>query len=124
MKSEAKVEELHELPLDDNMRPQLKVVQDQDIDETLETKESIVRKYHSGIKDVDSIVELCPHCKEPTTASLRRLVVDTAMAYIAEKDYERDIKRRRRNLVFLACAGAACLALAGYITYFLMHSKF
>ena len=112
MKPKVKVEELHELPRDDSKRPQLKVVQDKDINETLETKESFVRKYHSGIKYVDSVVELCPHCKKPTNASLRRLVVDTALAYIAEKDFERERMYGRRRMILLSLAAAACLGVA------------
>jgi hypothetical protein len=60
------------------------------IDETISTPQQYVSRYHYETKKLGSFLELCPHCRKPSILALRKTVVDTAIAYLNEKEAMRE----------------------------------
>ena len=98
-------------------RPQKK------IDETISTPHQYVSRYHYETKDLGSFLELCPHCRKPTIASLRKTVVDTAIEYLNEKEDKRE-QRANRNRVAISIASLIGIAGAVYYVFFHLMSGF
>ncbi len=93
-------------------RPQKK------IDETISTPHQYVSRYHYETKDLDSFLELCPHCRKPSITSLRRTVVDTAIKYLNEKEDRREHRANRKRV---AIAIASLIGIAGAVYYLFFH---
>jgi hypothetical protein len=93
-------------------RPQKK------IDETISTPDQYVSRYHYETKDLGSFLELCPHCRKPSITSLRKTVVDTAIAYLNEKENQREGRANRRRIAILI---ASLIGIAGGVYYLFFH---
>jgi hypothetical protein len=88
------------------------------IDETISTPHQYVSRYHYETKDLGSFLELCPHCRKPSITSLRKTVVDTAIAYLNEKEDQREHRANRRRIAFLI---ASLIGIAGAVYYLFFH---
>ena len=88
------------------------------IDETISTPHQYVSRYHYETKDLGSFLELCPHCRKPSITSLRKTVVDTAIAYLNEKE---DKKEHRANRRRIAISIASLIGIAGGVYYLFFH---
>ena len=105
------INEERSLILLDN-RPQKK------IDETISTPHQYVSRYHYETKDLDSFLELCPHCRKPSFTSLRKTVVDTAIKYLNQKEDQREHRANRKRVAFSI---ASLLGIAGAAYYLFFH---
>lgn len=105
------INEERSLILFDN-RPQKK------IDETISTPHRYVSRYHYETKDLDSFLELCPHCRKPSITSLRKTVVDTAIKYLNEKEDQKEHRSHRKRVVFSI---ASLIGIAGAVYYLFFH---
>ena len=88
------------------------------IDETISTPHQYVSRYHYETRDLGSFLELCPHCRKPSILALRKTVVDTAIAYLNEKEALRERRANRRRNVFLI---AGLISIAGGLYYLFFH---
>ena len=88
------------------------------LDETIDTPDKYVSRYHYDSRNLDSILELCPHCRKPNTHTYRRLVVDSALNYLEEKEEERG---RHVNRSLLLGVTAGLLVISGGVYYVLFH---
>ncbi len=88
------------------------------IDETISTPDNYVSRFHYDTRHIDTEMELCPHCQKPTFSAFRKVVADSAMNYLMEKEEQKDRRySRRRNLALVA---AGLLFLAG-LYYWIFH---
>ena len=74
------------------------------IDETISTAEKYVSRYHYDTRHIDAEMELCPHCKKPTFSAFQKVVADSAMNYLMEKEGLKD-RRSSRRRIFAFIAG-------------------
>jgi hypothetical protein len=88
------------------------------IDETISTPHQYVSRYHYETKDLDSFLELCPHCRKPSITSLRKTVVDTAIKYLNEKEDQKEHRAHRKRVVFSI---ASLIGIAGAVYYLFFH---
>ena len=88
------------------------------IDETISTPHQYVSRYHYETKDLGSFLELCPHCRKPSILALRKTVVDTAIAYLNEKE---DLRERRGHRRRIAIMIASLIGVAGGLYYLFFH---
>ena len=88
------------------------------IDETISTPQQYVSRYHYETKQLGSFLELCPHCRKPSILALRKTVVDTAIAYLNEKEAMRERRVNRRRIVWLI---ASLIGIAGGLYYIFFH---
>ncbi len=88
------------------------------IDETISTPHQYVSRYHYETRDLGSFLELCPHCRKPSILALRQTVIDTAIAYLNEKEALRGRRSNRRRNVFLL---AGLISIAGGLYYLFFH---
>jgi hypothetical protein len=88
------------------------------IDETISTPHQYVSRYHYETKDLGSFLELCPHCRKPSITSLRKTVVDTAIAYLNEKEDQRENRANRKRV---ALSIASLIGIAGAVYYLFFH---
>ena len=90
----------------------------QKIDETISTPHQYVSRYHYETRDLGCFLELCPHCRKPSILALRNTVIDTAIAYMNEKEELRQRRANRRRNVFLI---AGLIAITGGLYYVFFH---
>ena len=88
------------------------------IDETISTPHQYVSRYHYETRDLGSFLELCPHCRKPSIFALRKTVVDTAIAYLNEKE---EIRERRANRRRIGLTIAGLIGIAGGLYYVFFH---
>ena len=88
------------------------------IDETISTPQQYVSRYHYETKDLDSFMELCPHCRKPSVLALRKTVIDPAIEYLKEKEAIRERRANRRRIVWLT---ASLIGIAGGLYYVFFH---
>jgi len=88
------------------------------IDETIDTPQKYISRYHWDSKNIDQFLELCPHCRKPTLSAYRRVVADTALNYLEEKEFEKGRHSVRRTFAGLA---AAALLISTGVYYLLFH---
>ena len=88
------------------------------IDETISTPHQYVSRYHYETKDLGSFLELCPHCRKPSMLALRKTVVDTAIAYLNEKEDLRERRAHRRRIGIMI---ASLIGIAGGLYYLFFH---
>ena len=55
------------------------------LDETINTTEKYISRFHYTSKNVDKYLELCPHCKKPTMSAFRGSVINSAIEYLEGK---------------------------------------
>lgn len=88
------------------------------IDETVDTPERYVSRYHYDSKNMAKYLELCPHCRKPTLYTYRQVVVDSAINYLEEKEQQRGRHVNRSMFVGLT---AAFLLISAGLYYLLFH---
>ena len=88
------------------------------IDETISTPQQYVSRYHYETKNLGSFLELCPHCRKPSILALRKTVVDTAIAYLNEKEARRERRANRRRIGWLILS---LIGIAGGLYYVFFH---
>ena len=88
------------------------------IDETISTPHQYVSRYHYETRNLGSFLELCPHCRKPSVLALRTTVVDSAIAYLNEKEEIRDRRAGRRRIGYLI---AGLIGIAGGLYYLFFH---
>lgn len=88
------------------------------IDETISSPHQYVSRYHYDTRDLGSFLELCPHCRKPSILALRKTVVDSAIAYLSEKEEIRERRARRRRAILLI---AGLIGVAGGLYYLFFH---
>ena len=80
------------------------------IDDTISTPDNYVSRYHYDTQHIDAKLELCPHCKKPTASAFQRIVADSAMDYLLEKENARDRRSGRRRKIGVIFGGLIFLA--------------
>ena len=80
------------------------------IDETISTSEKYLSRYHYDTRHIDAEMELCPHCQKPTFSAFQRVVIDSAMNYLMEKEDLKDRQHGRRRNITLITGGLLFLA--------------
>ena len=88
------------------------------IDETIDSPARYVSRYHYDSKNLDKNLELCPHCRKPSLYSFRKVVVDSALSYLEEKEAQRG--RHVNRSMFVALTAGLLLISAG-LYYLLFH---
>ena len=88
------------------------------IDETVDTPEKYISRYHYDTKNMAKYLELCPHCRKPTLYTYRQVVVDSALDYLEEKEQQR-VQHANRGL-FVGLTAGFLLICAG-LYYLLFH---
>ena len=88
------------------------------VDETIDSPDKYVNRYHYKTQHIDAKLELCPHCKKPTFSAFRREVSDNALNYLIEKEDQKNRRyKRRRNMALIA---GTIVFLAG-LYYWIFH---
>ena len=90
----------------------------QKIDETVDTPERYISRYHYDTKNMARYLELCPHCRKPTLYTYRQVVVDSALDYLEEKEQQRG--RHMNRSIFVGLTAGFLLVTAG-LYYLLSH---
>ena len=80
------------------------------IEETISAPDNYVSRYHYDSRFIDAKLELCPHCKKPTFSALQRIVADSAMNYLLEKEDARGRRANRRRIIGAIFGGLIFLA--------------
>ncbi len=88
------------------------------IDQTISTPHQYISRYHYETRDLGSFLELCPHCRKPSILALRKTVIDTAIAYLNEKEEIRERRASRRRIVSLIIG---LIGIAGGLYYLFFH---
>ena len=92
----------------------------QKIDETISTPDRYVSRYHYDTRNIDAQMELCPHCKKPTFSAFHKVVADSAMNYLLEKEDQKDRRYGRRRNFALIAGGVAFLAGLYYWIFYII----
>ena len=92
----------------------------QKIDETISTPDRYVSRYHYDTRNIDAELELCPHCKKPTFSAFQKVVADSAMSYLLEKEDQKDRRYSRRRNFALIAGGIAFLAGLYYWIFYII----
>ena len=87
-------------------------------DETIISPEKYLSRYHYDSKNLDKYLELCPHCRKPNLYTYRKVVVDSALNYLEEKEDQRGRHVNRSMFVGLA---AGLLLISAGLYYLLFH---
>ena len=90
----------------------------QKIDETVDTPERYISRYHYDTKNMARYLELCPHCRKPTLYTYRQVVVDSALDYLEGKEQQRG--RHMNRSIFVGLTAGFLLVTAG-LYYLLFH---
>ena len=80
------------------------------MEETISAPDNYVSRYHYDTQHINAKLELCPHCKKPTFSAVRRVVADSAMNYLLEKENARDRRSGRRRIIGAIFGGLIFLA--------------
>jgi hypothetical protein len=88
------------------------------IDETIDSPDRYVSRYHYDSKNLDKYLELCPHCRKPTLYSYRKVVIDSALNYLEEK--EEQSKRHVNRSMYMGLT-AVLLVISAGLYYVLVH---
>ena len=88
------------------------------IDETIDTPDRYLSRYHFDSKNLDKYLELCPHCRKPNLYSYRKVVIDSALNYLEEKEEQRGRHVNRSRFVGLT---AGLLLVSAGLYYLLFH---
>jgi hypothetical protein len=89
-----------------------------EVDETISSPDQYVSRYHYDTKNLDAEIELCPHCKKPTFSAFRKVVADSAMNYLIEKEDQRHRRHNRRRIITFILGG---LCFLGGLYYWLFY---
>ncbi len=88
------------------------------VDETIDTPNKYLSRYHYDSKNLDNILELCPHCRKPNTYTYHKVVVDSALNYLEEKEAQRG-RHVHRSMLLGVTAGLLLISAGVY--YLLFH---
>lgn len=88
------------------------------VDETIDTPDKYLSRYHYDSKNLDKCLELCPHCRKPNTYTYRKVVVDSALNYLEKKEEQRG---RHVNRSMLLGVTAGLLVISAGVYYLLFH---
>ena len=88
------------------------------IDETIDTPDRYLSRYHYDSKNLDKYLELCPHCRKPNLYPYRKVVIDSALNYLEEKEEQRGRHLNRSRFVGLT---AGLLLVSAGLYYLLFH---
>ena len=88
------------------------------VDETIDTPDRYLTRYHYESKNLDNCLELCPHCRKPNLYNYRKVVVDSALNYLEQKEEQRGRYASRSMYVGLA---AGLLFISAGLYYLLFH---
>jgi hypothetical protein len=88
------------------------------VDETIDTPNKYLSRYHYDSKNLDKCLELCPHCRKPNTYTYRKVVVDSALNYLEEKEEQRG-RHVHRSLLLGVTTGLLLVSAGVY--YMLFH---
>ena len=87
-------------------------------DETIDSPDRYVSWYHYDSRNLDKYLELCPHCRKPTLYSYRKVVIDSALNYLEEK--EEQSKRHVNRSMYMGLT-AVLLVISAGLYYVLVH---
>ena len=88
------------------------------IDETIDKPDRYLSRYHYDSENLDQYLELCPHCRKPNLYTYRRVVIDSALNYLEEKEERR--VRYVKSSAFLGMT-AGLLVISGGLYYLIFH---
>ena len=88
------------------------------VDETINTPDRYLSRYHYDSKNLDKYLELCPHCRKPNLYTYRKVVIDSALNYLEEKEEQRGRYVNRSMFVGMA---AGLLLLSAGLYYLLFY---
>jgi hypothetical protein len=57
----------------------------ENLDQTISNPDRYVSWYQYNTKDIDKYLQLCPHCKKPTSSAFEKSVIDSASDYLNGK---------------------------------------
>jgi hypothetical protein len=77
----------------------LKTETKKNIDQTIDTPDRYVSRYHYNVKNLDKYLQLCPHCKKPTLSAFERSVIDSATDYLNGKGMFKSDKKSGGNFL-------------------------
>ena len=110
--TEVKIEEKNLVVLD--YKPK------KEIDETISSPARYVSRYHYDTRNLDAELELCPHCKKPTFSTFRKVVADSAMNYLIEKEDQRNHRHNRRRALTFILGGICLLGGLYYWVFYIL----
>ena len=87
-------------------------------DDTIVTPDKYVSRYHYNTKNIDAVLELCPHCKKPTLSAFKNVVIDSAVAYLTDKEEQKVRKSSRRRTIALV---VGALTVMSFLYYWLFY---
>ena len=67
------------------------------LDETINTPERYVSRFHYNSQNLDKYLEICPHCKNPMMISFHRTVIDSAIDYLEGKRMFNQYQTKERD---------------------------
>lgn len=88
------------------------------IDETIDTPDKYLSRYHYDSKNLDQYLELCPHCRKPNSYTYRKVVVESALNYLEEKEEQRG-RHVKRSMLLGVTTGLLLISAGVY--YLLFH---
>ena len=86
------------------------------VDQTISAPDHYASRYHYNTRNIDKYIELCPHCKKPTSSAFDRTVVDSAIDYLNGKRMFMSYKKSRDNFL----PNIALVLVFGTAVYFLV----
>jgi len=96
----------------------LKTETKRNIDQTINTPDRYVSRYHYNVKNIDKYLQLCPHCKKPTLSAFERSVVDSATDYLNGKRLFKSRKKSGGNFL----PNIILMFALGSIIYFILSN--
>ena len=57
----------------------------ENLDQTISNPDRYVSWYQYNTKNIDKYLQLCPHCKKPTSSAFEKSVIDSASDYLNGK---------------------------------------
>jgi hypothetical protein len=88
------------------------------IDETIDTPDKYLSRFHYDTKNLDKYIDLCPHCRKPTLSTYHSIVIDSALNYLEGK---RDLRNRKATLRLCAGVTAGVLFISAGLYVLLSH---
>ena len=92
-----------------------------EVDETIDTPDNHLSRYHHDSKNLNDCLELCPYCRKPNTYIYRKVVVDSALNYITQKEEQRG-RHVNRNMLLRVTTGLLVISAGVYYLLFFVLS--
>ena len=87
----------------------------QKIDETIDTPDKYLSRFHYDTKNLDKYLDLCPHCRKPTLSTYHSVVIDSALNYLEGKKDRRNRKGATLGLCVGVFAGVLFISAGLYV---------